>query len=345
VAGAVNGAGHWPFYDSRKDIAVNAIATPEQIRHVVQAAGLAPSVHNTQPWRFVARPEHLELHADPSRQLRVLDPDGRQLHLSCGAALFHARVAARALGLDVQIRLLPDPLHPTHFANLVLTPGHPATGLEIRLATAILQRHTHRGAFDERPIPAAVLDVLRDAALAEGARLCEVVSEDQLVELEVLLSSADAMEERDAGYREELAQWVHDGPLRPDGIPATANGHAPGSSLRQRDFTLRDPAKLDGTAPAPDRPAVVVLTTDGDAPMAWLRAGQAVASMLLLAAAFGVQAQPLGQVTDVLAYRFGLRQALGLAGMPQLVLRMGFAPSRASTPRRSVDEVLVAVAD
>ncbi|MDT7537272.1 MAG: hypothetical protein QOI82_857 [Actinomycetota bacterium] len=319
--------------------------TPEQLRHVVQAAGLAPSVHNTQPWRFVARPERLELHADPSRQLRVLDPDGRQLHMSCGAALFHARVAARAIGLGVQVHLLPDLAQPAHLADLVLTAGQPATEAEVRLAAAILQRHTHRGPFDQQDVPDAVLEVLRDAAQAEGSRLCQVVSEDQLVELEVMLSSADAMEERDAGYRAELATWVHEGALRPDGIPAAAVTHSAGSSLRQRDFTLTNTAAVDGSAPAPDRPAVVVLTTDDDEPISWLRAGQALAAVLLRAADHGVQAQPLGQVTDILAYRFGLRQALGLAGMPQLVLRMGFAPRAAVTPRRSVDEVLVAVAD
>jgi hypothetical protein len=324
---------------------VTARPTPEQLRHVVQAAGLAPSVHNTQPWRFVAHAGGLELHADATRQLTVLDPDGRQLHLSCGAALFHARCAARALGLDVQVLLLPDTARPTLLAEIALTSGQPASEPEIRLATAILQRHTHRGAFEDRAVPEPILQVLRDAAATEGARLSAVSSEDQLVQLEVLLAGADAMEERDVRYREELAHWVHGGPLRGDGIPAAALTQAAGSSLRQRDFTLGHVAAVDGSAPAPDRPAVVVLTTDDDEPISWLRAGQALAAVLLHAADLGVQAQPLGQVTDILAYRFGLRQALGIVGMPQLVLRMGFAHRTAVTPRRSVDEVLVTVAD
>jgi hypothetical protein len=324
---------------------MNTDPTPEQLRHVVQAASLAPSVHNTQPWRFVARAAALELHADPSRQLRVLDPDGRQLHLSCGAALFHARVAARALGLDVQVRLLPDPDSPTHLADLILTQGRNAREDEIRLATAILQRHTHRGAFDPRRLPDAVIDVLQAAAAAEGGRLQQVVWEDQLIELEVLLANADALEQRDAGYRAELAEWVHDSSLRPDGIPTGAVGHAAGSSLQQRDFTLSRSDFLDGSAPPPDRPAVVVLSTDDDEPRSWLRAGQALAAVLLRAADNGVQAQPLGQVTDVFAYRFGLRQTLGIQGMPQLVLRMGYAPRTALTPRRPVEDVLVNVAD
>jgi hypothetical protein len=319
---------------------VTSTPTPEQLRHVVQAAGLAPSVHNTQPWRFVQESDHLELHADPSRQLRVLDPDGRQLHLSCGAALFHARAAARALGLAVQVHLLPDADQPSHLADLVLSAGPPATDDEIRLATAILQRHTHRGAFDKRAVPAAVLDVLRDAAQAEGARLPQVASEDQLLQLEVLLSRADAMEESDPLYREELSQWVHYAPTRADGIPVATVTQAAGSSLRQRDFGWTNSPAVDGSQPAADEPSVVVLTTDDDDPLSWLRGGQALAAVLLHAADLGVQAQPLGQVTDILAYRFGLRQALGLAGLPQLVLRMGFATSTGATPRRPVDEVL-----
>lgn len=324
---------------------MTAIVSSEQLRHVVQAAGLAPSIHNTQPWRFLAQGERLELHADGSRQLRVLDPDGRQLHMSCGAALCHARVAARALGLAVHVRLLPDPAQPAHLADLLLTPGQPATDAEIRLATAILLRHTHRGAFDERPIPKLLLDALSDAAQSEGARLAQVVSGDQLVNVEVLLASADATEERDGSYREELAKWVYTGTLRPDGIPSCIVEHAPGSSLRQRDFGLSHPACIDGSAAQPDRPTVVVLSTDDDQPISWLRAGQALAAVLLRAADLGVQGQPLGQITDILAYRLGLRRVLGIAGMPQLVLRMGFASRTALTPRRAVHDIFTAVAD
>lgn len=320
-------------------------ATPEQLRHVVQAAGLAPSVHNTQPWLFVSRPGRLELRADATRLLKVIDPDGRQLHLSCGAALFHARVGARALGLDVRVHLLPNATQRTHLATLVLTHGAPATSDDIRLATAILERHTHRGAFDDKPVPAPLLDVLRAAATAEGAQLMEVVAEDQLVDLEVLLSRADALELQDGRYRAEIKQWVTIDGGRPDGIPASAVTRAGGSSLRQRDFTLDHPAAVDGSAPPVDRPSVVVLSTDDDEARSWLRAGQALAAMLLRAADHGVQAQPLGQVTDVLAYRLGLRQVLGIRGVPQLVLRMGYAAATPVTPRRAVEDVLVSVTD
>jgi hypothetical protein len=322
---------------------VTAYATPEQVRHVVQAAGLAPSVHNTQPWRFVAGPERLELHAEDDRQLAVLDPDGRQLHLSCGAALLHARVSARALGLDVAVRLLPDPTRPHLLAEVVLTEGEPAAADDVQLALAMLRRHTHRGPFDDRRVPEAFVEQLRAAAEAEGALLEAVVGEDQLVELEVLLAAADAHELRDPEYRAEALRWVQAGRTHPDGLPMEVATTFAGSSLRQRDFTLTRQEDA-GAAPVAEHPTVVVLATEDDSALAWLKAGQALAAVLLRAAEQGVQAQPLGQVTDVVAYRLGLRAALGMVGLPQLVLRMGFAASTPVTPRRTVEDVLSVVA-
>lgn len=318
----------------------------EQLRQVVQAAGLAPSVHNTQPWQFNATPDGLELHSVPDRQLAVLDPDGRQLHVSCGAALLHARVAARALNLDVTVRLLPDTGRPGLLAELDLVEGTPASTAEVLLATAILHRHTFRGTFTADPVAPALIARMRLAAAAEGGVLNELNRREDLLELAVLLSRADADEQHDPAYREELQSWLRDGAGAADGLPPVpADQSAAGSLLRQRDFTLSHDARTDGSAPDADRPLVLVLATEQDDRTAWLQAGQALAAVLLLAADEDVQAQPLGQVTDSPAYRMRLRSALGLVGYPQLVLRMGTAAAaRAGTPRRDVEDVLVPVA-
>ena len=131
------------------------------LRHVVEAATLAPSVHNTQPWRFMLRPTGFDLLADPGRRLAVLDPTGRLLHLSCGAAVLTARVAARALGLDARVDLLPDADDPQLLARVTLASGAPADGEELPLALAVLKRHTVRGVFDPTPLPAELLGRLR----------------------------------------------------------------------------------------------------------------------------------------------------------------------------------------
>ena len=314
---------------------------PEPHRHVVQAAALAPSVHNTQPWRFTAYEDGLDLWADPQRQLPVLDPEGRQLHLSCGAALLHARVAARGIGLDPLATLLPDPADTEHLARLQLRPGEPATQPELELAEAILRRHTHRDAVDAVRLPAALLERLRLAADREGATMRRVTSEQDLLELEVLLARADRVEEADPAYRQEVADWVRSAPAD-DGIAPAAMPPDPerGSSLRLRDFGLAGERPAGGEPPVAERPDVVVLVSADDTPLSWLQTGQALGALLLVAAQHGVLAQPLGQVTDLPVFRSALGRSLGLLGTAQLALRLGYATSAATAPRRDVSDVL-----
>ncbi|MBC7638217.1 MAG: hypothetical protein H7231_00385 [Rhodoferax sp.] len=308
------------------------------VRHVVEAATLAPSVHNTQPWRFVTRAAGFDLYADPARQLAVLDPAGRQLHLSCGAALAHARVAARAMGADAAVELLPTD-DPTLLARVELSIGQPADDSEVVLAQALLTRHTGRGVYDDEPVEPALLDALQAVVDQEGAML-RYVRGAEMVELEVLLSEADAREQRDPDYRRELASWVRD--TGDDGVPsdALADLSGRGSSLRLRDFSLSSPEQGSGQAPVAEHPDVAVLTTVGDSPQAWLHAGQAGGLLLLHAAVHGVQGQPLGQVTDTEGPRRRLSAVLGLVGVPQLVLRLGYARGHAATSRRALGDVL-----
>lgn len=309
-------------------------------RSVIHAATLAPSVHNSQPWTFTKDDGGLDLYADAARGLPVLDPAGRLVHLSCGAALQNAQVAARALGFLAEAVLLPDSADPGHLARLGLTAGAPGSADDHALANAIPLRHTHRDAFEQRTVPPAVLTTLRLAAEEHGAALT-TVSGDDLIELEVLLAWADGVEEADPDYRAETAASLRTGPS-PDGIPISALADDPerGSSLRLRDFAAVGPLPAGGEPPLAERPAVVLIVTDDDNPRAWLQAGQALGAVLLRAAQDGVMAQPLAQATDFPAARVRLRTALGLLGTPQMALRLGYAAGTAATPRRDVDDVL-----
>jgi len=284
------------------------------------------------------RADGFDLYADPSRQLAVLDPAGRQLHLSCGAALAHARVAARARGADATIELLPTD-DATLLARVGLTAGAPALDSEVVLAQALLTRHTGRGVYADEPLAPALLDRLRAVVEQEGAML-RYVRGEEMVELEVLLSQADDQEQRDPAYRRELASWLRESD---DGIPpdALASLDGRGSSLRLRDFAMATPEQGSGQAPVGEHPDVAVLTTIGDGPQTWLRAGQALGLLLLHADVHGVLGQPLGQVTDTEGPRRRLAAVLGLVGIPQLVLRLGYAGGHVTTTRRALDDVLV----
>ena len=152
-----------------------AAALPaELVEFLVATAARAPSLHNTQPWRFRAGSHGLELIADPDRVLRVLDPGGREMLVSCGAALFGLRLAVRQAGYLPVIRLLPDPAQPALLARVQLGAVAPATKSERQLLAAVPHRHTHRGPFDPGPVAAGLLAGLQRDAAAEGATLCYV---------------------------------------------------------------------------------------------------------------------------------------------------------------------------
>ncbi|MEO7981435.1 MAG: nitroreductase, partial [Sporichthyaceae bacterium] len=116
----------------------------------VDLARLAPSVHNTQPWRFRVDGDVLTLSRDPARQLEVLDPTGRQQVISCGTALHLARLALRLQGFDAEVVPLPQTGDPDVLATLVPVPGHRVVDADVAVADAARHRHTQRGTFEDR---------------------------------------------------------------------------------------------------------------------------------------------------------------------------------------------------
>jgi hypothetical protein len=318
----------------------------EQLRTVTQFAALAPSVHNTQPWRFTADDHTIEVRADEKRLLDVVDPNARQLHISCGIAIEFARLAVRALGHDCVVRLLPQPEgDPMLLATLTI--GHPmaVTPAERRLIEAIPRRYTDRGPYDSTLIAAGVLARMRDAASERGCWLRVLDRAGDRTTAATLLAEAEEIEQADPAYREELAAWRRTGPA-PDGVPVQAaepwnDGRV--SDVPLRDFSgTRQPAFEIGVAapPAVERDMLVLIGSDDDTAISWLRTGRALALVLLQLTDAGATSQPLGPVVDVPATRIRLQRALGLLGHPQLMLRVGYGHGAPTTGRRDIEDLL-----
>lgn len=315
----------------------------EQLEHLVLMATYAPSVHNTQPWLFVPTRDGVLLRADRTRQLPVLDPYGRDLLLSCGAAVHHLSVAARALGLDASVELFPHEGVPDDVAHVRLQRGGEPTPGEQATAVAILHRHTERGRFPVDGLSPQQLDQLRTAVEAEHAMLRDV-KPAELVELQVLVSTSEQALLQTPGYTAELDQWVWQGRQpqeRGDGLPPEAIAHGEGraEALQGRQFDGVVPPRPD-EPPVPEHPAVVLLTTLADEPSDWVQAGRALSALLLAATGAGLLAQPLSQVVDVPQTRWAVQRLLGTVGIPQMLLRLGQGTNLPLSPRRPVTEVL-----
>lgn len=315
--------------------------TRADLLDVVSAATRMPSVHNTQPWRFVLDGRRIWLYADPSRQLQVLDPDARALDISCGAAVTGAVVTARARGYAASVTWLPRPEDPTCLAMVELAPGHRPSTVDVDLALAVEQRRTYRGAFRDAAVPVPLLDRLAQETLALGVWLGRVQRRDDLAALAALLTDAERAEQADERYRAELRSWLSDG-ARDDGVPLTALRRENGtvSRLPLRDFTSTAAPATYRTPPRVERSTVLVLGTDDDGPLAWLRAGHALGLVLLRLTAAGAVASPLTQALDHAADRARTAVALRLVGHPQMLLRVGYGEPVPPTPRRPLDAVV-----
>lgn len=303
---------------------------------VVADAVAAPSAHNTQPWRFVARRDALELYLDPTRILAVADPGGRQARMGCGAALFNLRLALRARGHGGSTQLLPDRTRPLLLA--VVRPGDrkPVTPFEQGLYRAVHRRHSHRRPFYRAQVPAALRRRLVEAALREGAELRLVYDQQLAGRIAVLVQQAERVQQDNKKFADELSRWTFDGRLRHDGVPRTVGGPRPAVSGL---LGLRDAGLLREPDSEPD-PLLAVLLSHGDTPLDQVRAGQALQRVLLTATVYGAAANLMAPPVEVPRARAALRKMCGGASYPQLVLRFGMAGTAATTPRRPVGDVL-----
>lgn len=305
---------------------------------------LAPSGHNTQPWLFEVRESAVDLHADRTRALPVVDPEDRELTMSCAAALFHLRVAWRRFGYEGAVETFPDPASPDLLARVRPGGRRKATEEDKVLFRAIPARRTSRLPFEEKEVPQHVLSALRIAASEEGAWLRVAEGRGEREAVAGLIAEGDRTQWADRRFRRELAAWTHSNRSRSrDGIPGYAMGFGDLMSLAGpvviRTFDMGNGRAARDRQLAEGSPVIAVLGTEGDVPPDWLAAGQALARVLLRARAEGIFASYLNQPIEVPELRPELASILRVNGFPQLLLRMGYGPESRPTPRRPAEEM------
>lgn len=306
------------------------------------AALAAPSIFNTQPWRWRLHDEVAELWAARDRQLATVDPDGRLMTLSCGIAAHHAATTLTALGYLPHIARFPDARHPDLLAVLSAGPAHRPTPEDLRAQQALQIRRTDRRPYDTGAIPASQLDELRDAAESGGAHL-HLLRPEQVSVLTVAAARADEEQLADPAYREELNVWTHRPAGAGDGVPTDTTVRPVPRRVPVRDFA---PGQ-EGLPPGRGRDrhaSYALLFVDRDDRQAWLTAGEALSAVLVCATIRGISTNPISDVVESPVARQLLRSmVLSDIGVPMLALRLGFADPVSpvpTAPRRQATDVL-----
>ena len=316
---------------------------------VIELACRAPSVHNSQPWRWrVVDDATIELYADRSRQLLVSDPSGRNLALSCGAALHHSQVAAQALGLTAAVDLMPSRDDANLLARISLSPGT-STDEAVGALRAVEERRTDRRRFTSWPIPDSRLARLAKAASGWGAHAIPITDVTARFRTEELCKRAMAAQAMDPRFGEEQRAWLAHS--RVDGMPmANASPPVRGRPLlrptRFEPASGREPIEAaDAAGMIESSDGLVAICSAADDQRSWLEAGQALSALWLRATHDGLSVVPLSQVVEVDQTRQALHQSVfdGLA-RPQILARVGWLETTRErldpTPRRPVNDVV-----
>jgi nitroreductase len=306
----------------------------ETVRAALSLTIRAPSVHNSQPWRWRVGPHSLHLYADLDRHLPNTDPDRRDLMLSCGAALNHCVIALAALGWQSKVHRFSNPSDPHHLASIELQRRTP-TELDVTLAAAIPRRRTDRRHFSSWPVPPGDIALMAARAARAGVKLLRV---EDVTGLKGVVAQAASEHANDGEYLSELAAWSGRHAAFA-GVPARSTpAPDPTAELPGRQFVATTLAEPPETTAADDNADVLALGTRDDDELARLRAGEATSLVLLTATALGLASCPITEPLEIAETREGVRADIfDHNEFPQMLLRIGWAPVNAdplpSTPR------------
>jgi hypothetical protein len=316
---------------------------PQVIANAVELACRAPSVHNSQPWHWVAEGSSLKLFLEAHRVPHATDLSGREAIISCGAVLDHLRVAVAAAGWRANIAQFPNPNAPEHLATVDFSPLEFVTDADRARADAILTRHTDRLPFAPPPNWTAFEQVLFDVVDDEQAAL-HVLPDAVRPQLAEASRLTESLRRYDSSYHAELQWWTAPYEVS-DGVPYNTL-----VSVAERDRV--DIARAFPAGEHPDRrpevdhdhSKILVLSTYGDSRRDALGCGQALSTVLLEATLAGLVTCTLTHMTELEASRDVVRALTGADDDPQLLIRIGLAPSIAqlppATPRRPLSDVL-----
>jgi hypothetical protein len=323
----------------------------ERMQFLIGYATLAPSGHNTQPWLFATGPDWVDVLADRTRALPVVDPHDRELAISCGAAVGTFEVAARRFSLQTTVATSPDSDFSDHLVRIIVADGAQPDDSETALFNAIKSRRTDRSAYFMEELPDDLIPKCRDIVESVGVSVQFFEDGTSVETIAGLVAEGDRVQFDDPSFLRELASWVHSSRLGSrDGKSVTSLGVldilTPAARFVIRTFDLGDNVTAADAKKILGRsPALALLASNSDTVDDWLNIGRALAKMLLKFTSVGYSASYLNQPIQVAALRLKLVEASGVAGYPQVLLRVGRSDENPEpSARRKVSDVILTLA-
>jgi len=310
----------------------------EKLKFLLRYAILAPSSHNTQPWKFSLENKTVKIFPDRDRWLKVADGNKRELQISIGCTLENLIIAAEHFGFRCEVAYLPesekkDPAISVTFNRPNLRPSPISEGL----FEAIRKRGTNHNVYDGKSIGEKDLEKLRSISKENGIQLH--LTEDQGIKRRVdsLMVKGDAIQFSDPEWREELGYWMGQGVFGTSWLTSKMSQLAV-TYLNMGKSTAKKDSELLMSAPI-----LGVISSGSDEREARIKAGRTFERLALTAANLNVSLHPMSQILEIPDLKSEVAKLIPVADVyPQQTFRLGYAePEREHTPRRPLEEVLV----
>jgi hypothetical protein len=312
---------------------------------LVHYAIMAPSGHNTQPWKFRIQENIIRIFPDISRKLPVVDPLDRELYISLGCALENLMIAAGHEGYGASVE--------HSFVDGAISVNiEPANGKANNdsLFNAIPTRQSTRRQYDGKPIPEADMERLASLPLEQGISAFFVTDPEKIEGIIGLVKEGNGIQMNDRDFMQELVSWIRFNEAEAnryrDGLSSKATGNPSSPRVIGKLFmkfflNAKGQSKKDERYIRSSSALMVVLSENNDMD-SWINTGRSFERLALCATALGIKNAHINQPCEVPELKKKLQELLSAGNMhPQLLLRLGYAEPLPGSSKRSVSEVIV----
>jgi hypothetical protein len=326
--------------------AFDALPPDQRLGFLVGFAVLAPSSHNSQPWRFGIEADAITVAPEPARFLPISDASHRQLYISLGCAIEHIVLAADYYGYRAEVSRMEDEGRAAWRIHIIGNAIPAGTRRKDHLALAVPHRRTSRGAYDDRLPETQFLEWIRMLS-GQDLQTRLILDAPGRIRVANLVSKALVEAMDDNAFRFELSHYIHPNvtrakvgmPMDGFGMPTLLSFIAP--FLVRKVNVNRASRKRDEELLSKHTPAFGVLATAADDPDVWMLAGRTYGRIALEAERRGICVAPMAAAIEIGEHYRSLQEQLGTSLRPQVFFRMGYASSKPKhSPRLTAAEVI-----
>lgn len=316
----------------------------EKLKFLLRYAVLAPSGPNNQPWKLAVNGNEVTVMADFDRTLPDVEPANRTTYMSLGCLLTNLLVAAEHFDLGYAVERFPDGIDAETIAVVKFKEDAEKLQFPPDLFDEITERHTNRGAYDDRPIEAEKIGAMKKAVGDGGFRLDVLTDPEERAKMAEVLGESHKIQLGNKAFRKDLARWIRaNNEDAWDGLPGYAFGYSDFESYFGKfvfgTFDTSSSRARKEMALMEASPAVGVLSTDAEDKRIWVEAGMRFEKLFLTATKLGVRFDLFSQPVAIEELRKKMIEILDVE-YPQILIRMGYAPPAKHTPRRTAEMVL-----